>query len=302
MNGKISNFAQVASLRRYTLTEGRGRGLDVIDCDTGKLRFLLNVSKALDVMQVYHGGQNVSFLSKNAFTAAELPFIRRFEGGMVYTCGLDSAGRREGYELHGSLHNTPAEILRAECGEKGIVVEAVIRDTALFGRNLVLRRRITAGIGAETLTIEDTVVNEGYTDTEYCILYHINVGYPLLDEGARIVADVEEAYPCGEWSESKKNEMLDVTAPVAGEEETCYYLKLKKPQIALENKAAGKRVTVCYGEDTLPCFLMWKSMASGDYAVGLEPCTSRIGSELDPKIIGAGERISFRVTVGVENV
>ena len=299
MSGKISNFAQMASVRRYTLTEGRGRGLDVIDCDTGKLRFLLNVSKALDVMQAYHCGQNVSFLSKNAFTAAELPFIRRFEGGMVYTCGLDSAGRREGYELHGSLHNTPAEILRTECSEEGIVVEAVIRDTALFGRNLALRRRITAGIGAETLTIEDTVVNEGYTDTEYCILYHINVGYPLLDEGARIVADVEEAYPCGEWSEREKDKMLSVKAPVAGEEETCYYLKLRKPQVSLESPSAGKRVTVCYDEKSLPCFLMWKSMASGDYAVGLEPCTSRIGSELEPKIIGAGERVGFRVCIGV---
>ena len=299
MDGRISNFAQVASVRRYTLSEGRACGLDVVDCDNGKIRFLLNAGKALDMMQLYHEGQNVSFLSKNAFTAAEIPFIRRFEGGMIYTCGLDNAGRREGYELHGNLHNTPAEILRAECDEKGIVVEAMIRDTALFGRNLALRRRVTSAIGSDHVEIEDTLVNEGYTATEYCLLYHINVGYPMLDEGARIVADVEEAYPCGEWSESKKDEMLSVTAPVAGEEETCYYLKLRSPKISLTNENAGKRITVRYSEETLPCFLMWKSMASGDYAVGLEPCTSRIGSELEPKIIGAGERVCFRVSLNV---
>ena len=50
MDGRISDFSQVASLRRYTLTEGRASGLDVIDCDNGKIRFLLNVSKACDVM------------------------------------------------------------------------------------------------------------------------------------------------------------------------------------------------------------------------------------------------------------
>lgn len=50
MDGKISNFQQIASLRRYTITNGRESGLDVIDCDNGKLRFLLNVGKACDIM------------------------------------------------------------------------------------------------------------------------------------------------------------------------------------------------------------------------------------------------------------
>ena len=63
MNGKINNLAQVASLRRYTITDGRAKGLDIIDCDNGKLRFLLNVTKALDIMQLYHEGTNISFLS-----------------------------------------------------------------------------------------------------------------------------------------------------------------------------------------------------------------------------------------------
>ena len=107
MDGRISNFQQVASIRRYTLTEGRGKGLDVLDCDNGKIRFLLNVSKACDIMQLYHEGQNMSFVSKNGFTKREIPFLRRFEGGMLYTCGLDSVGGREGYELHGTLHNIP---------------------------------------------------------------------------------------------------------------------------------------------------------------------------------------------------
>ena len=149
MDGRISNFAQVASLRRYTMTEGRANGLEVLDCDNGRLRFLLNLSKALDVMQLYHEGQNVSFLSKNAFEGRGIDFLRRFEGGMLYTCGLDSVGGREGYELHGSLHNTPAQILRAECNEDGLVVEAIIRSTALFGKNLVLRRKLHSAIGSE---------------------------------------------------------------------------------------------------------------------------------------------------------
>ena len=121
MDERISNFAQVASLRRYTLTEGWEKGLDVIDCDNGKIRFLLNVSKACDIMQLYYKGQNMSFVSKNGFMQREVPFANRFEGGMLYTCGLDSVGERNGYEEHGTIHNTPAQILRTECNEQGIV-------------------------------------------------------------------------------------------------------------------------------------------------------------------------------------
>ena len=78
MDGRVSNFQQIASIRRYTLTEGREKGLDVLDCDNGKIRFLLNVSKACDIMQLYHEGQNMSFVSKNGFTKREISFLNRF--------------------------------------------------------------------------------------------------------------------------------------------------------------------------------------------------------------------------------
>ena len=99
---------------------------------------------------------------------------------MLYTCGLDSLGRREGYEMHGTFHNIPAKIVCAKCDEQGIEVQAIIRDTALFGKNLVMKRRIFSAIESEIVTLEDTLVNEGYKDEEYCLLYHINVGYPIL--------------------------------------------------------------------------------------------------------------------------
>lgn len=65
MDGKISDFSQIASIRRYTIQDGIGKGLEFIDCDNGKIRFLLNVSKALDISQFYHEGKNISFVSKN---------------------------------------------------------------------------------------------------------------------------------------------------------------------------------------------------------------------------------------------
>ena len=297
MDGRISNFQQVASIRRYTLSEGREKGLDVLDCDNGKIRFLLNVSKASDIMQLYHEGQNMSFVSKNGFTKREIPFLRRFEGGMLYTCGLDSVGGRDGFELHGTLHNIPAEIIRAECNENGITVEAIIRDTALFGKNLVLKRKIFTAIGGDSVTLEDTLVNEGYKTEEYCLLYHINVGYPMLDDGVKVIADVESYTPRTAWAKQNEATMYEMNASTPNQEETCYFLNLKKSEITLVNGKIGKEFTVSYSGDTLPCFVEWKSMASGDYALGLEPSTTELDDRFAYKTIEVGEEIKFFVKI-----
>ena len=302
MDGRISNFQQVASIRRYTLSEGREKGLDVLDCDNGKIRFLLNVSKACDIMQLYHEGQNMSFVSKNGFTKREIPFLNRFEGGMLYTCGLDSVGGREGYELHGTFHNTPAEIVRVECNENGIVVEAIIRDTALFGKNLVMKRKISTAVLGNSVTLEDTLINEGYKAEEYCLLYHINVGYPMLDDGAKIVANVDSYTPRTEWARQNEATMYEMSAAIPNQEETCYFLKMRKPEITLVNGKIGKEFTVSYSGDTLPCFVEWKSMASGDYALGLEPCTTELDDKFQYRTLNANCEEKFTVTIAVDRI
>ena len=299
MNAEVSNLYQLASLTRYTITDGIGKGLDVLDCNNGKIRFLLNVSKACDIMQLYHEGQNMSFVSKNGFSKREIPFLNRFEGGMLYTCGLDSVGGREGYELHGTLHNIPAEIIREECDENGIVVEAIIRDTALFGKNLVLKRKIFTEIGGDSITLEDTLCNIGYKEEEYCLLYHINIGYPMLDNGAKVIADVESYTPRTAWAKQNETTMYAMSGAVPNQEETCYFLKLSKPEISLVNEKIGKKFTISYSGDTLPHFVEWKSMASGDYAIGLEHCTTELDDCFAYKTIEVGEKIKFFVNISI---
>ena len=302
MNEKISNFQQVASVRRYTLSEGKQKGLEVIDCDNGTIRFLLNVSRGLDVMQLYHKGQNVSFVSKNGFVAQEVPFLNRFEGGMVYTCGLDSVGGREGFELHGTYHKIPAEVICAKCDEQGIVVEAVIRDTALFGQNLVMRRTITSAIGSDSVQIEDRLTNLGYKDQPYCLLYHTNVGYPMLDEGAKVILDELECTPRTAWSEQNLDTRLSVEHPTDDNEETCYFMTLGKPEVSVVNPKIGKKFTLSYSEDTLPCFVEWKSMVSGDYALGLEPCTTLLDDQFTYKTIKKQQTITFTLNLSVSEL
>jgi hypothetical protein len=199
--------------------------------------------------------------------------------------------------LHGTFHNIPAEIIRAECNESGIVVETIIRDTALFGQNLVMKRRVFTGIASDSVSVEDTLFNEGYKAEEYCLLYHINVGYPMLDNGAKVVADVESYTPRTAWAKQNEATMYEMNDAVPNQEEACYFLKLSKPEIALVNEKIGKKFTVSYSGDTLTHFVEWKSMASGDYALGLEPCTTELDDRFAYKTIEVGEEIKFFVKI-----
>lgn len=302
MDGRISNLMQLASIRRYEMTEGPERGLRVLDCDNGKLRFLLNERKALDVMQMYHKGENVSFVSKNAFTAREIAFENRFEGGMLYTCGLDSVGAREGYLLHGTHHLTPARVTRAEVNEEGILIEAEIRETALFGKNLVFRRRVFSRIGSDELEISDTLENCGTREEEYCLLYHVNVGYPMLDAGAELLDDAEEVIPRTPWAAEHIGSRRAIGAAVANQEEMCYFLRLKTPSVSLRNPKINKMFTLKWSQETLPCFVEWKSMAAGDYALGLEPCTTELDDGFAYRRIAAGETICFSLQMRVKTL
>jgi len=302
MNGKISNFQQVASLRRYTMTEGRERGLDVIDCDNGNLRFLLNVSKGLDIMQMYHRGQNLSFVSRNGFTAENIDFMSRFEGGMLYTCGLDSIGGRDGYVAHGTYHTFPAQVLTARCDKQGIVVEALVRDTAMFGQDQVMKRRITSDIGGDCIVVEDSLTNLSFKEQNYCLLYHVNVGYPMLDAGAEV--RLNEKSCCGRtpWATQNMESRFEMEEPVVDTEETCYFIEMNEPRAGIVNKTIGKEFVLDYSGDTLPCFVEWKCMVSGDYALGLEPCSCLLDDRFAYSTIQAGQTIDFKLKLSVREL
>ena len=70
----------------------------------------------------------------------------------------------------------------------------------------------------------------------------------------------------------------------------------------LKNEKIGKKFTVSYSGDTLTHFVEWKSMASGDYALGLEPTTTQLDGGFRFLTLGAGEEKHFSLKLSMENV
>lgn len=298
-NGRLNHACQAAYVRRYTLTDGAESGLKVVECNNGKLRVLLNESKALDIMQIFYKGQNTSFVSKNGFTARETGFINRFEGGALYTCGLDAAGYLEGKELHGRLHNIPAKITRAELDENGITVQAEISFTALFGENIVIKRTVFTPYDSGSVELQDTIINKGWKDAEFCLLYHTNVGYPLLDENGRIFADVKTVTPRNAHAESLADRWNEIFPPENDAEEVCYYIRPAGNAVRYENTATGRKFTLRFGKE-MDKVIIWKSWQSGDYALGIEPTTTFLDENFSYEKLPARSERKFGVSITIE--
>ncbi len=301
MDKRISNFSQVASINRFVLSGGKEDGLKIIEVDTGRIRFWLNESKALDISRFWHDGKNIGFLSKNGLTKREVPFQKRFEGGMLYTCGLDFVGGKEGFETHGTIHNIPAKVVKCEIDEEKIIVEGIVEDTELFGKNLVLKRRITCDVLGEKVNVEDVLKNKGTADENYCLLYHINVGYPMLDENVRIETDAISVLPRTEYAKERIDERSVFLAPKDNEEECCYFLDMKTPKVVVKNDKLGETLEMTYSKDSLPCFVQWNSNASFDYALGIEPSTTNLDEYFCYKTLCTNNSERFFVSIEVKN-
>ena len=296
---KVGSVEQLCMAQRVQVTDGRGNGARQIYVANGKLNFVLSESNALDILRLWHEGTNVGFVSKNGLYTAPADFLGTFPAGMLYTCGLDAIGGMEGHAVHGRLHSIPAQILELSAGENGVKIVAEVRDTALFGQNMVLTRTVSTAAGSDEIKIEDRLANRAFRDEKYCMLYHVNVGYPIVDAGAKIVGKFAESRPRTQWAKHEMEKMLKVEPPKDNAEETCYFHMTKDGKMSVENPRIGKRFTVA---TSLRKFVQWKSRASGDFVVGLEPCTCWLDGELEYSVLKPGESVSHTLVLKTENI
>jgi hypothetical protein len=299
MKAEIGNPEQVCMAQRVQVTDGRGNGARQIYIANGKLNFVLLESNALDIYRLWHEGTNVGFVSKNGLYTAPADFMHAFPCGMLYTCGLDAIGGVPGHVPHGRIHSVPAEIKELRADEKGVKVVGEIRDTALFGENLVVTRTIETAAGSGEIALTDRIENRAFRDEKYCLLYHVNVGYPFIDEDAEIEGDFIDSVPRTEWAAHEMEKMLDIEPPADNMEETCYFHRTADGVMSVVNRRLGRKFTV---KSSLRKFVEWKSRVSGDYVLGLEPCTSWLDGKLRYSVLRQGRAVTHSLVLRVDDL
>lgn len=240
-------------------------------------------------------------------------WLNSFTAGYLTTCGLNGVGTPcvdEGEEvpLHGSIGNTPCDQAYF-CEEDGkLIVRTVTKDETIFGRKLVLKREITVSTEENTFTITDCITNNGDHKQPFEILYHMNMGYPLLDEDSIISIPSSEVTPRDAHAAEDITNWMHMEKPQTGYQERCYYHKFAdgKGNASIEQPKLGTKLTITFDAKELDGFVEWKMMGKRDYVLGLEcgNCTAD-GRDIMRKtgmlkFLEPGESKTYQVTVTLE--
>lgn len=320
---RTGTLAQVARVDRLVEEEGPARGARRIRIVTGGgLEAEVHPDRALDLGQVTYRGVPVAWMSPTGMVAPGLTesrgqaWLRSFGGGLLATCGLDSFGPAttdDGveYPQHGRIGVVPSTVTRAEVRGGELVVSGTVRQASVFGENLVLERTWSADLGGTTLRLRDVVRNEGATDAGHMILYHVNVGWPLLDESAHLDLPSREVNPRDANARSGAGRWHQIEEPQPGYREQVFGHDFRDngtAVVAVDNARVDTRLELRFDTGTLPALHQWKMSGEGHYVMGLEPVNvntfaGRAGARATGMlpILKPGRSVSYAIDIALSS-
>ncbi|MBS7649339.1 aldose 1-epimerase family protein [Candidatus Bathyarchaeota archaeon] len=289
---------QVAGIKILELLNGFERNVRVAVVRNGELSFLVGIDRGMDIVNAEYRGVPLSWISPTGIVAPNFyepegfGWLRGFPGGLMTTCGLTYMGaptfdEGESLGLHGRVSYSPADLLRADAYWDGenykIVFEGEIRESKVFEPNVVLRRCITTFLGEKRITIRDVVTNRGWKSQPLMILYHINIGFPLLEEGSRFLSTTDYFVPRDQEASEGAEGFMSVHEPRPDYREKVYFHSMLTDSdgnayaaVVNDKLLGGLGVYVKYNKMELPRFIQWKMLGEGTYVMGMEPANSLV--------------------------
>jgi len=295
------------SIDKRTLRGGPSHDVDVVTVNNGTLSFDVLPTRGMGLWRGDYQGLQLGWRSPVRFpvhpslvdvtTRNGLGWLAGFNEWMC-RCGLSSLGGpgidtidnadgtrvEEPVTLHGRIANTPAHFVSVEAQNDGagrLMVRGTVDEAMLFGPKLRLHATVETDAGSNWLKITDEITNFGDEASELQIMYHTNLGEPLLEAGGQVVAAARQIAPYDEGSASAIEQWMSYAGPTPGFTQQCYFLEpiadeQGVAQALLHNAAGDKGVSIKFNIQELPCFTLWKNTAgaSDGYVTGLEPGTS----------------------------
>ncbi|MGC8666866.1 MAG: aldose 1-epimerase family protein [Chthonomonadales bacterium] len=324
----VGDISQIARVKPYRLVEGHEDGVAAMDVATGGgLTFTVLTSRGMDISAASYNGRSLAWRSATTdqhpafFEPEGRGWLRTFYGGLVLTCGLtwmgaacEDEGRPLG--LHGRISHIPATNVHWEGSWEGddyvLTVSGRMREAIVFGENVELHRTIRARLGETRFFLHDRVRNMGYQRTPHMMLYHINIGFPIVDDHSRLIAPSITITPRDEDAVEGKEQYAQMQPPTPGFREKVYFHDLLPDAegmvtTAIVNPACdgGLGVFVTYPKHELPFFTEWKMMDQGTYVVGMEPGNALVLGRAAERAAGRlqflepGEEREYHLEIGV---
>jgi Domain of unknown function (DUF4432) len=310
-DGRVSLLEALASVDEATRPSGdRALVLRL----AGGLSLDVLPDRGLDIGAAWWAGVPIAWRSPHLVDPGPAgSWENRFLGGLLATCGPDNIGPSRGTSgQHGSHHLSRAHDVRwwRQRTDEGIDVHVrgAVGHTRLYGPRLVVEREIVSGTGRPSVEVRDVVRNSGDEPIGVPLLYHVNLGAPVLHPGARLLVDAGDPVlrePC-----PPGRHPLTVPSPETGLVAVVAEHRDVRPddgwaRAVLDGKGVGERVAVEWTATTLPRLCTWNWPARGAWVLGVEPTNAPLfGPERDLPHAGApllmpGEEIRTVVRIRV---
>lgn len=326
----VGHPSQLGGTRHYELSDGAARGVRAVDFDTGSgFRFTVLPDRGMDISAATYRGMNLAFRTPNwesapAFAEREgLGWLRTFFGGLLTTCGLTSFGppcedQGERLGLHGRYSCTPA---RQVCDTSGwrddeyeLSVRGVVEECVIFGHKMRMERTVETYVGADHVVLHDRITNFGALPSPFTILYHVNVGFPLLGPQAELLVSRTSTVPNNDAArQAGLDRVTRFEEPQPGFAEQVYLHRVigdaqGHARAACVNRSLGHGglgLYVKFPVAVLPVMTEWKMMGAGDYVLGMEPCNVDLMSRAEMRqrgllpMLAPGQSMEIDVEIGV---
>jgi len=327
---RVGDMSQIGGVRPIELVNGSERGVRALKFNTGSgLEFLVVADRALDIAAARYRDIPLDWLSPTGLVAPafydslDLGWLWSMGGGLLVTCGLTHAGPPEldGDEelgLHGRIANSAGRNVAFGTDWDGddfmIWASGEVRESRLFGPNLVLKRMITCRLGESKIWLKDVVENCGFESSPLMVLYHCNIGFPLVNSGSELLAVVNDVEPRDKAAARGVDEFDRFSEPLPGYDEQVFFIDHDtdaqgRVHVALVNRQfannQGLGIYLSYLKGELGQYTEWKMMGQGAYVVGMEPGNCRPEGRTQARRRGVlemlppGESRTFHLEIGV---
>jgi hypothetical protein len=326
---RVGRIDQVAGAKAYVFDDGPARGMRGIDVWTGSgLAFTVLPDRCLDVGAAHFAGRALAWQSSTGPVRPEryepqgFGWLRMFGGGLVTTCGLRHFGAPDGdpggesWGLHGRASSLAAENVAVErCWEGGeyvIRIRGLMTEAEVFKPAIVLERTVSTALGSCAIRIEDRITNAGYQPSTAMLLYHVNLGWPLVSERSRLLVDYASVKPVTDHAAAALKSHREMLPPTRGIKELVYTMEPKAGRDGLCRAAlvnpdldGGTALALAWPKKTMPYLMEWKMMGQGEYVVGMEPANCPFPPRADLRksgrmpMLGPGESFEAGIMIRV---
>lgn len=269
------DWRQFADFRESTLANG---SRIIEGYSPSGLDITLLPDRGMDIWLARYKGMPLTWVAPGS---PHLPdygqsWLSLFNGGLLTTCGLTHVGPPEDdRDLHGNYTRqraTTPHIYYDSAAER-INLVTTVQQSRLFGEQLHLSRKISLYLKQPIIRIRDTVLNLGDEPSPFMLLYHCNLGYPLVQQGTELVIN-SDIYPRDAVAQSGAATWAHYEAASAGYQEQVFFHHVVDDGTGTAHAAllnANFGLQFSWDVKGLPYLSQWKNTRQGIYVNGIEP-------------------------------